>query len=196
MTSLRGIGICPAGLTNDCVVVPGEFSGLDFGFELHRILLSSQQPHEVLFPRCCDNLRPKPCVLRSGIRDGQPPAGLQLPPTGRSRRSHNLGGLRGLRRDRAGGEGGRRGSMNRDVVVGSDLACPDLSFELHSRSPSRSALLSVTAQSRRQNLSSELKIFSGCEETPLSSRIFNHFQLTSETAMATLCSQSASPPKG
>jgi hypothetical protein len=49
--------------------------------------------------------------------------------------------------------------VNRDVVVGSDLACPDLSFELHNRSPSRSALLSVTAQSRWQNLSSVLKIF-------------------------------------
>jgi len=86
--------------------------------------------------------------------------------------------------------------MNRDVVVGSDLACPDFGFELHNRSPSRSALLSLTAQSRRQNLSSVIKIFSGCEGTPLSSRFFNCFQLTSETAMATLSSQSASPPKG
>ena len=83
--------------------------------------------------------------------------------------------------------------MNRDVVVGSDLACPDLSFELHNRSPSRSALLSVTAQSRRQNLSSVLKMFSGREETVLSSRFFNHFQLTSETAAPTLSSQAASP---
>jgi ECF sigma factor len=56
--------------------------------------------------------------------------------------------------------------------------------------------MSLTAQSRRQNLSSAFKIFSGCEERPLSSRFFNHFQLTSETAVATLSSQSASPPKG
>ena len=83
--------------------------------------------------------------------------------------------------------------MNRDVVVGSDLACPDLGFELHNRSPSRSALLSVTAQSRRRNLSSTLKIFSGREGTPLSSRIFNHFQLTSETVVATLATQALPP---
>ena len=86
--------------------------------------------------------------------------------------------------------------MNRDVVVGSDLACPDFRSEFHNRSPSRSALLSVTAQSCRQNLSSVLEIFSGFDGTSLSSRLFNHLQLTSETAVATLSSQSASPPKG
>jgi len=83
--------------------------------------------------------------------------------------------------------------MNRDVVVGSELAGPDLRFELHDRPPSRSALLSVTAQSHRQNQSSVVKIFSGVEGTPLSSLFFNHFQLTSETATPTLSSQSASP---
>ena len=83
--------------------------------------------------------------------------------------------------------------MNCDVVVGSDLACPDFSFELHTLSPSRSALLSVTAQSRRQNRSSALEIFSGREKTVLSSRFFNCFQLTSETAAPTLSSQAASP---
>jgi hypothetical protein len=86
--------------------------------------------------------------------------------------------------------------MNRDVMVGSDLASPDLSLELHTVLLRVVYLMSVTAQSRRQNLSVVLKIFSGCEETPLSSRIFNHFHLTSETTVATLSSQSASPPKG
>jgi len=56
--------------------------------------------------------------------------------------------------------------------------------------------MSLTAQSFRKNLSSVLKIFSGRKETALSSRFFNHFQLTSETAVASLSSQSASPPKG
>ena len=58
-----------------------------------------------------------------------------------------------------------------------------------------SALLFLTAESRGQNLSSVLKIFSGREGTPLSGRIFNHFQLTSETAVATLASQALPLPK-
>jgi hypothetical protein len=112
-----------------------------------------------LCPCCCDNLRPKPCASRAASALGQPPAELQLPPTRRSRNSHDLRRLGRLRRDPASCEGGGCGSVNRDVVVGSDLACPDISFELHNRSPSRSALLYVTAQSRWQNLSSVLKIF-------------------------------------
>lgn len=62
---------------------------------------------------------------------GQPPAELQLPRTRRSRQSHGVRCLGGLRRDPASGEGRGCDSMNRDVVVWSDLACPDLSFELH-----------------------------------------------------------------
>jgi RNA polymerase sigma factor (TIGR02999 family) len=58
-----------------------------------------------------------------------------------------------------------------------------------------SALLFLTAQSRRQNLSSALKIFSGSDGIPLSSRFFNCFQLTSETAVATLASQALPLPK-
>jgi RNA polymerase sigma factor (TIGR02999 family) len=46
------------------------------------------------------------------------------------------------------------------------------------------------------NLSSALKMFSGFEEAPLSGLIFNDFQLTSETTVTTLSSQSGSPPKG
>jgi len=55
--------------------------------------------------------------------------------------------------------------------------------------------MSLTAQSGRQNLSSVRKIFSGREEIALSSRIFNCFQLTSESAVATLTSQALPPPK-
>ena len=35
------------GLTNDGVVVAGELPCLDFGFEFHTILLSSQPPHGI-----------------------------------------------------------------------------------------------------------------------------------------------------
>jgi hypothetical protein len=85
--------------------------------------------------------------------------------------------------------------MNRDVVVGSDLACPDFGFELHAILL-RVCLLSLTAQNYRQTHHRCSKYFPAARETALSSRIFNHFQLTSETGVATLSSQSASPPKG
>jgi hypothetical protein len=70
-----------------------------------------------------------PCEAASA--GGQPPAELQLPSTRRSRKSHDLSGLSGLRRDPASCEERGCGSMNRDVVVGSDLACADLGLELH-----------------------------------------------------------------
>jgi len=53
--------------------------------------------------------------------------------------------------------------------------------------------MSVSAQSRGQNLSSLFKIFSGRKESALSSRLFNNFQLTSPAAVANLITQSGSP---
>jgi hypothetical protein len=69
-------------------------------------------------------------LTRTASALGQPPAELQLSPTRRNRNSHDRGSLTGLRRNPAGGQGRGCGS-NRDVVVGSDLACADLSLELH-----------------------------------------------------------------
>ncbi len=101
-------------------------------------LLSSQPPDEISGLCCCENIGPKLfCRAMRASALGQPPAASQLPSTRRSRKNHDRRFLSCLHCSPARGEGRGCCLMNRDVVVGSDLACPDLSLELHNRSPSR-----------------------------------------------------------
>jgi hypothetical protein len=125
-----GSAHAPVGSANDGVVVRVGTSSLDSSLQFHRILLSSQQPHEILAPGVAIMSDQKLVLTRAASALGQPPAELQLSPTRRSRKSHDRASRTGLRRNPAGGQGRGCGS-NRDVVVGSDLACADLSLELH-----------------------------------------------------------------
>jgi hypothetical protein len=62
----------PVGLTNDGVVVRVGTSSLDSSLQFHRILLSSQQPYEILSPGVAiisdQNLVPRERRSRLGIR--------------------------------------------------------------------------------------------------------------------------------
>jgi len=70
-----------------------------------------------------------PCDAAPAVE--KPYAELQLPPPRRSRKKHDLSRLSRLRRNPAGDEGRGRSSMNRHVVVGSNLASANLRLQLH-----------------------------------------------------------------